>query len=355
MYLGAYDACLFDKSLGDTLDVIAGLGLTSVEINSGGFLPPVHLPVDELRGQRGRARGIPRGVLVPRSHPHRPQLQRQPAAPGGGLPRLEGPPRLDRARGPARREARRHDVGHAGRRAGTTVPVWNPLPWWSPFLDVQDHQWAVAVPYWKDVQQRAADADVRIAIEMHPGNIVFNPRTMHRLGRGDRRHRTWERRWTRATCSGRGSTPCSPSPTSATLSTTRPPRTPGSMRPPRSTGSSTTPSAGSRRDNRATCLSVADDAQRLAAQPLVGLRRGRPRPRHGVLDRVPARPAEGRPRHASQHRARGPGVGPARGSAVRRADVDRRREGDLTPAGPDRVRRRRPAWRSSPPGRRRPR
>ena len=59
--------------------------------------------------------------------------------------------------------------------------MWNPLPWWSPFLDVQDHQWEVAVPYWKDVQQRAADADVRIAIEMHPGNIVFNPRTMHRL------------------------------------------------------------------------------------------------------------------------------------------------------------------------------
>jgi sugar phosphate isomerase/epimerase len=59
--------------------------------------------------------------------------------------------------------------------------VWNPLPWWSPFLDVQDHQWSVAIPYWKDVQARAADADVKVAIEMHPGNIVFNPRTLHRL------------------------------------------------------------------------------------------------------------------------------------------------------------------------------
>ena len=39
----------------------------------------------------------------------------------------------------------------------------------------------MAVPYWKDIQARAADADVRVAIEMHPGNIVFNPRTMHRL------------------------------------------------------------------------------------------------------------------------------------------------------------------------------
>jgi sugar phosphate isomerase/epimerase len=71
--------------------------------------------------------------------------------------------------------------GAPGGEPGTKVPVWNPLPWWSPFLDVQDHQWAVAVPYWKHIQQRAADADVRIAIEMHPGNLVFNPRTMHRL------------------------------------------------------------------------------------------------------------------------------------------------------------------------------
>ena len=49
MYLGVYTACLDDKPLGEALDIIAGLGLTSVEINSGGFLPPIHLPVDELR------------------------------------------------------------------------------------------------------------------------------------------------------------------------------------------------------------------------------------------------------------------------------------------------------------------
>lgn len=64
---------------------------------------------------------------------------------------------------------------------GGTNPVWNPLPWWSPLLDVRDYQWEVAIPFWKDIQARAADADVKIAVEMHPGNIVFNPSTMHRL------------------------------------------------------------------------------------------------------------------------------------------------------------------------------
>lgn len=49
MYLGAYNACLHDKPLGEALQVIADLGLTRAEINSGGFLPPVHLPVAQIR------------------------------------------------------------------------------------------------------------------------------------------------------------------------------------------------------------------------------------------------------------------------------------------------------------------
>ncbi len=53
MYLGVYNACLGDKSLTEALDIIAGLGLNSVEINSGGFLPPIHLPVEELRASEG--------------------------------------------------------------------------------------------------------------------------------------------------------------------------------------------------------------------------------------------------------------------------------------------------------------
>ena len=48
MKLGAYTACLHDKTLEETLDVLRGLGLTSAEINAGGFIGTPHLPVDEL-------------------------------------------------------------------------------------------------------------------------------------------------------------------------------------------------------------------------------------------------------------------------------------------------------------------
>ena len=49
MKLGAYTACLHDKPVAEAAQTLAAMGLDSAEINSGGFLPPVHLPVDDIR------------------------------------------------------------------------------------------------------------------------------------------------------------------------------------------------------------------------------------------------------------------------------------------------------------------
>jgi len=46
--LGAYTACLHDRPLADALDVLKADGLTSVEVNTGGFIPSPHCPVDAL-------------------------------------------------------------------------------------------------------------------------------------------------------------------------------------------------------------------------------------------------------------------------------------------------------------------
>ena len=181
MYLGVYNACLADKSLTEALDIIADLGLTSVEINSGGFLPPIHLPVEELRGSEGAreeylgefsSRGLTLTALNCNGNPLFPREgfpHAQDLKESIELAALLGVKRLVTM------------SGIPAGSAGGTNPVWNPLPWWSPLLDVRDYQWEVAIPFWKDIQARAADADVKVAIEMHPGNIVFNPSTMHRL------------------------------------------------------------------------------------------------------------------------------------------------------------------------------
>ncbi|MFL6176081.1 MAG: sugar phosphate isomerase/epimerase family protein [Ornithinibacter sp.] len=181
MNLGVYNACLGDKPLGEALDIIAGIGMTSVEINSGGFLPPIHLPVERLRESEDArqeylgefsSRGLTLTAL---------NCNGNPLFPREGFPHakdLEDSIELAALLGVTR--VITMSGAPAGSPSGTNM-AWNVLPWWSPLLDVRDHQWGVAVPYWKGIQARAADADVRVAVEMHPGNIVFNPSTMHRL------------------------------------------------------------------------------------------------------------------------------------------------------------------------------
>ena len=86
--------------------------------------------------------------------------------------------------------------------AGGTAPSWTVVPWDSVYLDALDYQWGVAVEYWKDIQARAADADVKVCIEMHPHNVVYNAATMERLASGSTPP-TSAPRWTPATSSGR--------------------------------------------------------------------------------------------------------------------------------------------------------
>ena len=77
MKLGVYTACLHDKPLPEALAVIAGLGLESAEINSGGFLPAVHLPIEQLRAS-ATARDDYLGQFdAGRGHADRVELQRQ--------------------------------------------------------------------------------------------------------------------------------------------------------------------------------------------------------------------------------------------------------------------------------------
>jgi sugar phosphate isomerase/epimerase len=72
--------------------------------------------------------------------------------------------------------------GLPGGEPGSTVPNWIVNAWNSGALDVLEYQWdQVVVPFWKEIDQLAADNGVTVAIEMHPQNVVFNPPTLKRL------------------------------------------------------------------------------------------------------------------------------------------------------------------------------
>jgi sugar phosphate isomerase/epimerase len=184
MKLGAYTACLHDRSLGDTLKILAELGLTSAEINAGGFLPAPHLPIQELflsagaredyLGQFAQA-GITLTGLNVNGNPLNPDPEVGPKHADDLRRAIDLAALLD-----VRRVVTMSGLPEA--HPGGTTGSWVVNPWDSQYLDVLDYQWQqVAVPFWKDINARARNADVKVCIEMHPQNLVFNPATLQRL------------------------------------------------------------------------------------------------------------------------------------------------------------------------------
>jgi sugar phosphate isomerase/epimerase len=72
--------------------------------------------------------------------------------------------------------------GCPGDSPNATAPNWVTCPWPPDYRKVLDWQWNdVVVPYWIEHGKFAANHGVKIAVEMHPGFVVYNPETMLRL------------------------------------------------------------------------------------------------------------------------------------------------------------------------------
>jgi sugar phosphate isomerase/epimerase len=184
MKLGAYTAVLHERPLAEALEILRGLGLTSAEINSGGFLPAPHLPTADIRSSQDArdeylglfaAAGMTLTALNCNGNPLHPD----PEVAGKHGNDVRESIELAALLGVKRVVTM---SGLPATDPGGHLPAWSVLPWDSAYLDARDYQWnEVALPYWKDIQARAADADVRVCIEMHPHNVVYNPATMERL------------------------------------------------------------------------------------------------------------------------------------------------------------------------------
>jgi sugar phosphate isomerase/epimerase len=184
MKLGAYTACLHDRSLDETLKILGELGLTSAEINTGGFIAAPHIPVDDLLASSGAredylGRYAQAGITLTGLNVNGNPLNPDPEVGPKHAADLHRTIELAAALGVKRVVTM---SGLPGGHPGAPVANWVVNPWDSQWLDILDYQWTeVAVPFWKDIQARAAGADVKVAIEMHPHNIVFNPPTLQRL------------------------------------------------------------------------------------------------------------------------------------------------------------------------------
>jgi sugar phosphate isomerase/epimerase len=72
--------------------------------------------------------------------------------------------------------------GCPGDAEGAHHPNWVTTPWPPEYLEVLDWQWEEkAIPYWTNAARFAADHNVTIAIEAHPGFLVYNVETLLKL------------------------------------------------------------------------------------------------------------------------------------------------------------------------------
>jgi sugar phosphate isomerase/epimerase len=72
--------------------------------------------------------------------------------------------------------------GCPGDSPSAKQPNWVTCPWPPDYLETLKWQWdEVVAPYWTKHARFAADHGVKIAIEMHPGFVVYSPETMLKL------------------------------------------------------------------------------------------------------------------------------------------------------------------------------
>ncbi len=184
MKFGVYTAVLHDRGLPEALDVLSSLGLQAAEINSGGFLPPLHIPIDDILSS-GSARDdyleifADKGIALAGLNCNGNPLHPDPAI---GPKHADDLRRSIRAAGALGQTRVVTMSGLPGGEAGATKPNWIVNAWNSGALDVLDYQWdQVVVPFWREIDELAGAHGVKVAIELHPQNIVFSPPTIREL------------------------------------------------------------------------------------------------------------------------------------------------------------------------------
>ena len=183
MKVGVFTPLLSSLPLEDVLKKLKALGIGMVEFGTGNYPGDAHCKLSMLdnAGELAtfKAKVADAGITISALSCH------------------GNPLHPDRAQAEAYREVSRKTILLAEKLGVNTVvdfsgcpgdgpdakaPNWVTCPWPSEYLDVLNWQWdEVVTPYWKSHGKFAADHGVKIAIEMHPGFVVYNPETMLRL------------------------------------------------------------------------------------------------------------------------------------------------------------------------------
>ncbi|GAB3398405.1 sugar phosphate isomerase/epimerase [Schumannella luteola] len=183
MRVGLYLAALLDLPLAEALARAKAWGITDAEVPSAGFnirrhCDPAVLSTsaaarDEFQQVFADA-GVNLAILNANGNPTHPDPEvsvphKQDLLDSIVLSSQLGLPVLNAM------------SGNVGSNPAATLPTWSLVPWESGLLEVRDYQWSVAIPAWKEIADFAEDHGVKLALEIHPHMLTYNPGTLERF------------------------------------------------------------------------------------------------------------------------------------------------------------------------------
>jgi sugar phosphate isomerase/epimerase len=183
--IGVFDPVYKDLAMDAMLDKVSALGLEAMEIGTGGYPEAHHCPIDELLADASKAkawqkkfedRGIHVATLSCHGNPIHPDSKHAKNDAETFRKTVLLAERLDV----------KVIVGFSGCPGASpsdTQPNWITYRWPSEYAEMQDWQWKEkVVPYWKEAAKFAREHGIRkLAFEMHPNFVVYNPRTLLKL------------------------------------------------------------------------------------------------------------------------------------------------------------------------------
>src|ERR1700758_3309481 len=183
--IGVFDPVYEHLSLDEMLDKVSALGLEAMEIGTGGYPNNHHCPLDDLVQDRAKAKawqkkfedkGLRVATLSCHGNPVHPNAQHAQKDVDTFRKTVLLAEMLDV----------KVIVGFSGCPGGTptdTQPNWITYNWPPEYHEMLQWQWKEKViPYWKEAAKYARSHGIkRLALEMHPNFVVYNPWTLLRL------------------------------------------------------------------------------------------------------------------------------------------------------------------------------
>lgn len=184
--IGVFNADVYKTlSLDAMLDKVSALGLEAMEIGTGGYPNSWQCPVDELLADPAKAKawlkkfedhGLRVATLSCHGNPIHPDAKHAAT----DIETFKKTVLL------AERIGVKVIVGFSGCPGGSpadTQPNWITYRWPPEYDEMLQWQWKEKViPYWKGAAKFAREHGIhRLAFEMHPNFVVYNPRTLIRL------------------------------------------------------------------------------------------------------------------------------------------------------------------------------